>query len=101
MEARAFAKEINAFFKSTSAVSGVGIEEIFHDIGCKLYDPNYVDHDEIDIEDNKNLNNEAGGSEKSNKITEEEKKIVELQHKNSIKLDRKKTKEEKQKKKCC
>lgn len=38
---RAFAKEIGAIFKSTSAKNQKGIEELFKDIGNKYLDPNF------------------------------------------------------------
>ena len=40
-EGRNFAKEIGAIFKATSALSGVGIMELFKAIGYKLLDPNF------------------------------------------------------------
>ena len=43
---RAFAKEIGAIFKSTSAKNQKGIEELFKDIGNKYLDPNFECTDE-------------------------------------------------------
>lgn len=43
---RAFAKEIGAIFKSTSAKNQKGIEELFKDIGNKYLDPNFECSDE-------------------------------------------------------
>ena len=43
---RAFAKEIGAIFKSTSAKNQKGIEELFKDIGNKYVDPNFECTDE-------------------------------------------------------
>ena len=113
-EARNFAKEIGAFFKLTSAVTGIGIDEIFHDIGCKLFNPNYVDNDEIladsgnknNNDDNNNNNDDNNNNNKvKNEIKEKEKKEeekeIELKHSNSIKLDPTKAKPSKEKKKCC
>ena len=40
-EARAFAKEIGAIFKATSAKENVGITELFRIIGYRLLDPNF------------------------------------------------------------
>jgi len=60
-DAREFAKEIGAIFKLTSAITSVGIYELFKKIGYKLLIPNY------DIE---KLNNE------DIKIPDEYKEIV-------------------------
>lgn len=38
---RAFAKELGAIFKSTSAKNQNGIEELFRDVGFKFLDPNF------------------------------------------------------------
>lgn len=111
-EARNFAKEIGAFFKLTSAVTGIGIDEIFHDIGCKLFNPNYVDNDEILVDggnknnnDNNNNKDDDDDENNNNKVKieneENEEKETELNHSNSIKLDPKKAKPNKEKKKCC
>ena len=43
---RAFAKEIGAIFKSTTAKNQKGIEELFKDIGNKYLDPNFECTDE-------------------------------------------------------
>ena len=45
-EARAFADEIGAVFKLTSASTNTGIEELFKNIGCRILDPNYVEDTE-------------------------------------------------------
>ncbi len=42
-KARKFANEIGAIFRLTSACTSVGIEELFHSVGCKYLDPNYRD----------------------------------------------------------
>lgn len=44
-EARDFAKSIGAIFRSTSAYSASGIEDLFKAIGLKFLDPSYVDED--------------------------------------------------------
>ena len=95
----------------TSAVTGIGIDEIFHDIGCKLFNPNYVDNDEILVDggsknNNDNNNNNKDDDENNNKEKieneeKEEEKDFDLKHSNSIKLDPKKAKPSKEKKKCC
>ena len=41
-EAKAFAKEINAIFQSTSAKSNIGIKFLFENIAKKYFDPSYV-----------------------------------------------------------
>jgi hypothetical protein len=38
---KAFAKEIGAIFKYTSAKNATGIDELFKSIGYKFLDPNY------------------------------------------------------------
>ena len=63
----------------TSAVTGIGIDEIFHDIGCKLFNPNYVDNDEILADSgNKNNNDDSNnnnddGENNNNKVKNENK----------------------------
>lgn len=52
---RAFAKEINAIFRLTSAKNSSGVEDLFRNIGNRYIDPNYEDSknktpDEIDME---------------------------------------------------
>lgn len=42
-EGRAFAKDIGAIFKCTSAKNSIGIEELFKSIGNKFIDPNMTD----------------------------------------------------------
>lgn len=51
---RAFAKEIGAIFKSTSAKNQKGIEELFKDIGNKYLDPNFECSEEA-LEEEKRL----------------------------------------------
>lgn len=109
-EARKFAKENGAFFKLTSAVSGIGIDEIFHNIGCKLFDPNYEDKDEMDNDyrnslpgnkENNNSNKNNNSNTKNNDNNEnKENNEEELVMTKTMKLDKKKTIVEK-KKKCC
>ena len=48
-EARAFAKEIGAIFRLTSAYTAAGIEDLFRAIGSKYLDPNYVDEEKKPI----------------------------------------------------
>ena len=40
-EAEKFAKEIGSIFKNTSALKGIGIEELFENISYKILDPTY------------------------------------------------------------
>lgn len=40
-EAKQFADEIGAQFKTTSAFKNTGIDELFRAVGCKFLDPNY------------------------------------------------------------
>ena len=44
-EARAFAKDIGAIFRLTSAYTAAGIEDLFRAIGSKYLDPNFVDEE--------------------------------------------------------
>ena len=112
-EARKFAKEIGAFFKLTSAATDNGINEAFNVIACKLFNPDFVDSDEIDIDvGNKNDDNkdDENNNKKEENIEKEEKKEKEekiekndseIKNTKSIKLDSNKVKESKEKKKCC
>ena len=91
---RSLAKEMNAIYEPTSAAKNIGIEELFHNLGCKYIDPNYKTEE---------------GTSSSNSFKEKEK--VEKENKGQkdtknsnkkVKLDEKKLKEENpQKKKCC
>lgn len=45
-EAKAFAKEIKAIFKPTSAMTAIGIDELFSAVGKKILDPDYVEEEE-------------------------------------------------------
>ena len=94
--ARKFAKEINAFFSYTSASKFTGIDELFHDIGCKYIDPNYKSEewslDEVKKQINSNNNKQTSINEK-----EEGSK-----NKSKIKLDNNKhSGKNKKNKKCC
>ena len=42
-EGKKFAKEINAIFKITSALSNTGIDRLFESIGKKILNPNYTE----------------------------------------------------------
>ena len=75
-EPKKFAKEIKAFFQLTSALSGFGINKIFHYIGCKILDPKYIDEDEIENDENEenernNENNENNGNNENTKKNNE------------------------------
>ena len=49
MEGKEFADKIGAVFSITSAFRGIGIEDLFKKLGCKLFNPNYeVDKNEND-----------------------------------------------------
>ena len=89
-KARTFAKEMNAFYESTSAAKNIGIEELFYKLGHKYIDPNYKTD-----EDDKNPTNEI-----------KDKSENKMEHKKAdkkMKLDAKKnaTNEGKKKKKFC
>ena len=72
---RAFAKDIGAIFRYTSAKNASGIDELFKAIGSKLIDPNYEEggkveadpeHDKIRSQTIK-LNQKSGGKNGNNK----------------------------------
>jgi len=86
--ARQFANEINAIFMNTSASMFVGIEQLFHYLGCKYIDPDFK-VDDVKLNDiKKNFI-----QKKENNNNKDRKKI---------KLDNKKHSEkDKKKKKCC
>ena len=44
-EAKEFAKEIKAIFRPTSAMTAIGIDELFSAVGKKILDPDYDDED--------------------------------------------------------
>ena len=52
-EGEKFAKEIGSIFKNTSALEGVGIDELFENISYKILDPTY--NFENKIKKNENL----------------------------------------------
>ena len=87
-KARNLAKEMNAIFEQTSAAKNIGIEQLFHNLGCKYIDPNYKSN-----EINSNEFEEKSNNEKKNEKIEKDKN-------KKLKLDEKKTKQENQKK-CC
>ena len=53
IDAQKYADEINAIFKTTSALSNVGINNLFENIAQKLLDPNY-DYQKGEDEQNEN-----------------------------------------------
>ena len=80
---------MNAIFEQTSAAKNIGIDQLFHNLGCKYIDPNYK--------------TEGSSKKVENKPKAE---IEDKNEKNSnkkIKLDEKKLKQDnnKNKKKCC
>lgn len=52
-EGRNFAKEMNAVFERTSASQNIGIEDLFHNLGCKYIDANFKDINETEPKDDK------------------------------------------------
>ena len=87
-KARNLAKEMNAIFEPTSAAKNIGIEQLFHNLGCKYIDPNYKA-------------NEINSNEFKEKADNENKKIEKDKNK-KLKLDDKKSKQENiNQKKCC
>jgi len=93
-EARAFAKDIGAIFKKTSAAKDIGVTELFRTIGYKLLDPNY------DIED-ENVNITKKSVEQAKRTVT--KHVIEKSMKDSKKLEeyQGETEEQQQSKKCC
>ena len=89
-QAKSLASEINAIFEQTSAAKNIGIDQLFHNLGCKYIDPNY----KIDENDKNPKNEIKDKSENKNEQKKADKKL---------KLDAKKnTKNEgKKKKKFC
>ena len=65
-EGKKFAKEINAIFKLTSALSNTGIDRLFESIGKKILDRNYNEDGIKDLSNsipkkkNANINNNKG-----------------------------------------
>ena len=57
-EGEKFAKEIGSIFQNTSALEGVGIDELFENISYKLLDPNYNFENKNKNIENKNKKNE-------------------------------------------
>ena len=85
-KARNLAKEINAIFETTSAAKNIGIEQLFHNVGCKYIDPDY--------KINESFSNKVKQKDKENKNEKNTNKKIKLDEK---KLSRDNTK----KKKCC
>ena len=91
--ARDFASEINAIFMYTSAARNIGIDELFHNVGCKYIDPNFkADQASINDDAKNNISENDSNKEKKNKKNKKNKKIK-LEEKNNKKGDKKK--------KCC
>jgi GTPase involved in cell partitioning and DNA repair len=61
-EVKQFAKEIGAYHRLMSSLTGDGVKEVFNYIGCKLIDPNYDENN-----NNKDNNNHCENSFKLNK----------------------------------
>lgn len=97
-KAREFAKEINAVFMYTSASRSFGIDQLFHYVGCKYIDPNFIvdETKSNDIKNNLKENMQNNDKDKDNKANNSKKN-----KKNKIKLDEKKHKQSGQKKKKC
>ena len=58
-EAEDYAKEKGLIFQVTSAFKGIGIEELFKNIGTKLVDPKYKDKFEDQPINDENDNNNS------------------------------------------
>ena len=61
-EVKQFAKEIGAYHRLMSSLTGDGVKEVFNYIGRKLIDPNYDENN-----NNKDNNNHCENSFKLNK----------------------------------
>lgn len=88
-QARNLANEMNAIFEQTSAAKNIGIDQLFHNLGCKYIDPNYkTEETSKKVENKPKIKNENKNDKNSNK---------------KIKLDDKKLKQDnnQNKKKCC
>ena len=86
-EGKKFAKEINAIFKLTSALSNTGIDRLFETIGKKILNPNF---NEDDIND---LSNSIPGKQNVN--------INKNKGKDTVKLNNQNVNNSDKKKKCC
>jgi len=99
--ARNFAKDINAIFMYTSACRFIGIDELFHNVGCRYIDPNFK-IDENTIKDKINKNNDSNKTNNDNVNNNKNKKGEKNKNNKKIKLDGKNHKKgEQKKKKCC
>ena len=83
-EGKKFAKEINAIFKLTSALSNTGIDRLFETIGKKILNPNF---NEDDIND---LSNSIPGKQNVNINKNKGKDTVKLNNQNINNSDKKK-----------
>ena len=90
-EGEAFAKSIDGIFQSTSAKSKKGIEDLFNNIGCKFFDPNF--------DTNARESHEKEEYEKKKAEKAQKKTIPQIQSR-GVKLDTNKGKQP-SKKKCC
>ena len=91
-EGKAFAKQINGIFQSTSAKSNTGINTLFDNIGHKYFDPNF------DI--NEKENKEKLEYEKK-KLEKQQKKIQPQPQTRGIKLDSNQNNQQQKKGGCC
>jgi hypothetical protein len=89
-EARDFAKSIGAIFRSTSAYSASGIEDLFKAIGLKFLDPNYVDEESSQAKPP--ASSSSGGAKPSPSPVQQRQKVT---------LQKDKITTKKDKKKCC
>ena len=98
-KAKAYADEINAIFQSTSALSNMGIDKLFFNLGNKILNPNfdYKNYKEEEHADIKKLDNN-----KNNKDKNKNKENNEDDNYNSErKITLKRGKDDKKEKKCC
>ena len=77
-EGKKFAKDINAFFQSTSAKSKQGIDELFEKIGHKFLDPNF-DINSIENKEKAEYEKKKNEKEKQTYIPQTQSRKVKIQ----------------------
>jgi len=77
--ARDFAKEMNAIYESTSAAKNIGIDLLFHNLGCKYIDPNFKFEETSTSEIKNKIDNEKDNKKNnpSKKLKLDDKKHIE------------------------
>ena len=91
-EAKKFANSIGAIFQYTSAKNASGINELFHNIGKKYFNPN------LDINEQENKDRELY---EKKKLEKNQKKTENKNQKGNIKLNNSNHQQKQAKKNCC